>query len=80
VDWQFTAAEARTKLKRLYPVIVMSEEETSLQLGTAAALPPAKPEARGKTQSRRRGSLSVQKAARVSNRTASPVIVHGSTT
>jgi hypothetical protein len=21
VDWQFTAAEARTKLKRLYPVI-----------------------------------------------------------
>jgi hypothetical protein len=80
VDWQFTTADARTKLKRLYPVIGVSEEATPLPLGTAAALPPAKAEARRKTQSRRRGLPSVQKATRVSSRTASPVIVHGSTT
>lgn len=80
VDWQFTTADARTKLKRLYPVIVVSEEDTPLPLGTAAALPLAKPEARCNPQSRHRGLPSVQKATRVSSRTASPVIVHGSTT
>ena len=80
VDWQFTTADARTKLKRLYPVIVVSEEDTPLPLGPAAALPPAQAEARGKTQSRRRGLSSIQTAARASSRTASSVIVHGSTT
>jgi hypothetical protein len=80
VDWQFTTADARIKLKRLYPVIVVSEEDTPLPLGTAAALPPAKAEARRKAQSRRRGSPSVRKAAKVSSCTASPVIVHDSTT
>ena len=80
VDWQFTTADARIKLKRLYPVIVVSEEDTPLPLGTAAALPPAKAEARRKAQSRRRGSPSVRKAAKISSCTASPVIVHDSTT
>lgn len=80
VDWQFTTADARTKLKRLYPVIVVSDEDTPPPLGTVVALPPAKAEARRKAQSRRRGLPSAQKAARVSSRTASPVIVHGSAT
>lgn len=78
VDWQFTTADARIKLKRLYPVIVVSEEDIPLPLGTAATLPPAKTETRRKTQSLRRGSPSVQKAATIPS-IASPVIVHNST-
>lgn len=42
VDWQFTTAEARTKLKRLYPVITVSEEDAPRPLGMAAARPPAR--------------------------------------
>jgi hypothetical protein len=68
VDWQFTTADARIKLKRLYPVIVVSEEDIPLPLAPAVALPPAKPEARRKTQSPRRGSLPVQETAMVSSR------------
>jgi hypothetical protein len=77
VDWQFTTADARIKLKRLYPVIVTSEEDIPLPLGTAVKLPPAKTEARRKTKSPRRGSPPVREAA-VSSRIASPVTVHDS--
>jgi hypothetical protein len=79
VDWQFTTADARTKLKRLYPVIVASEEDIPLPLGPAVALPPAKPEARRKTKSLHHGSPPLQETAMVSSRIASPVIVHDST-
>jgi hypothetical protein len=79
VDWQFTTADARIKLKRLYPVIVVSEEDIPLPLGTVAALPPAKTEARRKTKPLRRGSPPVRETAMASSRIASPVIVHGST-
>jgi hypothetical protein len=44
VDWQFTTADARIKLKRLYPVITTSEEDIPLPLGAAAAPLPAKTE------------------------------------
>jgi len=79
VDWQFTTADARIKLKRLYPVIVVSEEDIPLPLSPAVALPPAKPEARHKTKSPRRGSPPVRETAMVSSRIASPVIFHDST-
>jgi hypothetical protein len=49
VDWQFTTADARTKLKRLYPVITMSEEDIPLPLGKTAALPPPAAQAKRKT-------------------------------
>jgi len=80
VDWQFTTADARTKLKRLYPVIVVLEEDAPLPLGATAALPSTKGGGRRKANSRCRGSPSVRKATRVSSHTASPVIVHGSAT
>jgi hypothetical protein len=79
VDWQFTTADARTKLKRLYPVITVSEEDTPLPLGTAAARPPVKAEAKRKTKPRHRASPSVRKAARDSSRKASRLVVHDST-
>jgi len=50
VDWQFTTADARTKLKRLYPVITMSEEDIPLPLGKTAALPPPAAQAKHKTK------------------------------
>jgi hypothetical protein len=50
VDWQFTTADARTKLKRLYPVITMSEEDIPLPLSKTAALPPPAAEAKHKTK------------------------------
>ena len=50
VDWQFTTADARTKLKRLYPVISMSEDDIPLPLGKAAALLPPPAEAKHKTK------------------------------
>jgi hypothetical protein len=40
VDWQFTTADARIKLKRLYPLITASEPDYPRPLGTAVALPP----------------------------------------
>jgi hypothetical protein len=46
VDWQFTTADARTKLKRLYPVITISEVDIPLPLGKTAALPPPAAEAK----------------------------------
>lgn len=56
VDWQFTTADARIKLKRLYPVITASEECTPLlllPLDTNPAPPPAKVEIGHKAPSRR---------------------------
>jgi hypothetical protein len=76
VDWQFTTADARIKLKRLYPVIAASEGEASQPLGTVAALPPAQVEVRGKTEPRHRVSPSVQKAGRALRRNASRLRVH----
>jgi hypothetical protein len=78
VDWQFTTADARTKLKRLYPVITMPTEDPPLPLGTTAASPPAKAETKRKTRLRRCMSPSIQKAARASSRAVSPAIVHDS--
>ena len=75
VDWQFTTDDARIKLKRLYPVIVISEEDIPLPLGPAVALQPAKPGAGCKTKSLHREPPPVRKTAMVSSRTASPVIV-----
>ncbi len=79
VDWQFTTADARTKLKRLYPVITVPEEDIPLPLGTVATLPPAKAEAKCETEPRRRMAPSVQKAARGSSRKTSRFVVHNST-
>jgi hypothetical protein len=79
VDWQFTTADARIKLKRLYPVIVTSEEDVPLPLGSAMALPPTKPEAGRKIKSLRREPLPVRETAMVSSCIASPVIVHDPT-
>ena len=67
VDWQFTTAQARIKLKRLYPVITISEEDVPAPLSTAAAAPPAKAKAKCKTRSHRRRSPSVPKMAKSSN-------------
>jgi hypothetical protein len=78
VDWQFTTTDARTKLKRLYPVITVPAEGTPPPLGTSAASPPAKTETKRKIKRRRCMSPSIQKAARVSSRTASPIIAHDS--
>jgi len=76
VDWQFTTAEARIKLKRLYPVITVSKDDIPLPLGTAAAAPPAKAKAKRKTRLHRRRSPSVQNMATSSNRTPSRFAVH----
>jgi hypothetical protein len=76
VDWQFTTAEARIKLKRLYPVITVSEEDIPLPLGTAAAAPPTKAKAKRKTRPHHRRSPSVQKMTRSSNRNASCFAAH----
>ena len=49
VDWQFTTADARTKLKRLYPVITTSEEDIPLPLSNTPTLSPPTTEAKRKT-------------------------------
>jgi hypothetical protein len=79
VDWQFTTADARVKLKRLYPVITVSEEATPLPLGMAAALRPVKAEAKRKTQPAPRVAPPAQKAATISSRKASGLAVYNST-
>ncbi len=76
VDWQFTTAEARIKLKRLYPVITVSKEDIPLPLGTAITSPPAKADSKRKTRPRCRVSPSVQKTTRNSNRKTSRLVVH----
>lgn len=76
VDWQFTAADARIKLKRLYPVIAASEGETIQPLGAIAALPPVQAEVKGKAGPRCRVSPSVQKASRALRRNVSRLGVH----
>jgi hypothetical protein len=43
VEWQFTAEDARIKLKRLYPVITTSEDQPA-PLGMTSVLPPVKAE------------------------------------
>ena len=75
VDWQFTTAKARIKLKRLYPVITISKEDIPAPLSTTAT-PPAKPKAKRKTRSHRRRSPAVQKMARSSNRNTTRFAVH----
>jgi hypothetical protein len=79
VDWQFTTADARTKLKRLYPVITVSAEDTPRLLGMTAARPPAQAEVKRKTKPRRRVSPSARKAPRVSTRNAPRLVVHDPT-
>jgi hypothetical protein len=59
VDWQFTTAQARIKLKRLYPVLTISQQDIPAPLST-----PAKAKAKRKTRPRSRRSPSVQKRAR----------------
>ena len=76
VDWQFTTAQARIKLKRLYPVITISEEDVPAPLSTAAAAPPAKAKAKCKTRSHRRRSPSVPKMAKSSNHNTTRFAVH----
>jgi hypothetical protein len=76
VDWQFTTADARIKLKRLYPVIIVPEEDIPPLFGTAVVPSPAKTEARRETQSLRREPPPIQEAATVSSRIPSPVVVH----
>lgn len=44
VDWQFTTADARIKLKRLYPVMTTTEDQIPPLLGTTGGRPPAKSE------------------------------------
>jgi hypothetical protein len=78
VDWQFTTADARIKLKRLYPVITMSAEDAPPPLGTAAASPPVRTETKRIFKPRRHKSPPIQKALRVLRHTASPVIAHHS--
>jgi hypothetical protein len=80
VSWQFTTADARIKLERLYPVIVMSEENAPLPLDAVAAMPPARTDLSRKAQSPRRGPPSAQKAARAPSRKASRRDIHSSTT
>ena len=74
VEWHFTTEDARIKLKRLYPVITMSEEETPLD--PEAARPPAKTEPAHQTQPRGRVSSSVQRTVGVSSLTTSRLVVH----
>jgi len=76
VDWQFTTADARIKLKRLYPVIIVPEEDIPPLLGTAVVPSSAKTEARRETQSLRCEPLPIQEAATVSSHIPSPVVVH----
>jgi hypothetical protein len=77
VKWQFTTADARIKLERLYPVTVMPEEDVPPPLDIAAALPPARTEPSRNAQSPRREPPSAQQAARVPNRKASRRSTHG---
>jgi hypothetical protein len=78
VDWQFTTADARIKLERLYPVITAPTEDPPLPLGTTAALPPAQAETERNTEPCRCTSASTQKAADTSSGAVSPAIVHDS--
>jgi hypothetical protein len=78
VDWQFTTADARIKLKRLYPVITMPPEDAPPPLGTAVASPPVRTETKRMFKPRHYKSPPIQKALKVLRHTASPVIVHHS--
>jgi hypothetical protein len=76
VDWQFTTADARIKLKRLYPVITVPAEGVPPPLDTAAASPPVRTEIKRRFKPRRYKSPPIQKTARVLRPATSPVIVH----
>jgi hypothetical protein len=78
VDWQFTTADARIKLKRLYPVITMPTEDAPPPLGTGVASPPVQAKTKRTGKLRRHKPPPRPKAAQVSSRTVSPVIVHDS--
>lgn len=80
VDWQFTTADARIKLKRLYPVITASDEGLLPPLGTAVVLPTAKAEVQCPTTSRGRVAATEQRVAWALHRNASRRVAHDPTT
>ena len=75
VDWQFTTADARIKLKRLYPVLVEEVLPPPAEVtapGWSAAIPT-----RRESKSRRDAAASVEQATKASSRNGTHPVVHG---
>ncbi len=60
VDWQFTTADARIKLKRLYPSIQLSVEPLGRRNGSLSYLPEVARQGKSRAISRKDGHLSAK--------------------
>jgi hypothetical protein len=75
VDWQFTTADARIKLKRLYPVLAEGVRPPPVEvtaLDVSAAI-----QTKHESKSRRDAVASVKQATRASSRSVAYPVVHG---
>ena len=78
VDWQFTTADARIKLKRLYPVLaegVLPPLAEVTAPGLSAAI-----QTKRESKSRREAAASVEQATKASSRSVAHPVVHGQIT
>ena len=75
VDWQFTTADARIKLKRLYPVLAEGVLLPPVEV-TAPGLSAAV-QAQRESTSRRKAAASVKQATKASRRSGAYPVVHG---
>jgi hypothetical protein len=78
VDWQFTTADARIKLKRLYPVLVEGVQPPPAEV-TAPGLSTAIQTKRA-SKSWREAAASVEQATKASSRIGARPVIHGQNT